>query len=220
MKILKLTSLIGVLLFLACHKPKTETTEIEETPLKEVVEERPNQKLTIEQQIMSAILAAPAEVREGAKVYGYDSEGNFTTLRVGTNEMICIADDPNKEGFQVVAYHKELEPYMARGRALKAQGIGFPEHRDMREKEADEGKLQMPKNAATLHILSGKNAWFDTKSSEVRNASYRYVVYIPYATQESTGLSLEANAPGHPWLMFPGRANAHIMITPPIEADQ
>ncbi|NNC69956.1 MAG: hypothetical protein HKN90_03940 [Flavobacteriaceae bacterium] len=177
--------------------------------------EIPDQKLTAEQQIASAILAAPQEVRAAAKVYGYDANANFMTLREGSNDMICIADDPAREGFEVVAYHKDLEPYMARGRELKAQGKAFAERRDMREDEVRKGMLQMPKNPSTLHILFGKNGWFDVEKSEVKNASYRYVVYIPYATQESTGLSLEANAPGHPWLMFPGKANAHIMITPP-----
>lgn len=218
MNIFKLSVFFGLLLLiLTCSKSKTKTekTEMTEASKEEVVEEIPNQKLTAEQQITSAILAAPQEVREGAKVYGYDAQGNFMVLREGSNDMICIADDPSKEGFEVVAYHKELEPYMARGRELKAQGMAFAERRDMREDEASKGQLQMPKNPATLHVLFGKKGRFDTESSEVKNASYRYVVYIPYATQESTGLSLEANAPGHPWLMFPGKANAHIMITPP-----
>ena len=35
-----------------------------------------------------------------------------------------------------------------------------------------------------------------------------------YATQETTGLSLAPNESSHPWLMFPGKYNAHIMITP------
>ena len=72
----------------------------------------------------------------------------------------------------------------------------------------------MPKDPSTLHILYGKNGLFDIDSNKVRNVKYRYVVYIPFATQASTGLSLAPNAPGHPWLMFPGKANAHIMISP------
>ncbi len=190
-------------------KPKEEVKSVE------VEEKIPNQKLTSEQQIAAALLAAPQEVREGAKVFGYDDKGNFITLREGTNDMICIADNPTKDGFEVVSYHADLDPFMARGRALKAEGKSFTERRDTREKEAKDGSLKMPKKSATLHILHGKNGWFDIDSSKVRNANYRYVVYIPFATQASTGLSLKPNAPGHPWLMFPGKANAHIMITPP-----
>ena len=179
----------------------------------------PDQKLNKEQQIAAASFAAPTEVRNGAKIYGYDNDGNFMTLREGSNEMICIADDPNKDGIEVVSYHNSLEPYMARGRALKAEGKSFAERRDIREKEATDLTLAMPEKSATLHILYGKNGYFDIDSSKVRNTKYRYVVYIPFATQASTGLSLQPNAPGHPWLMFPGKANAHIMITPPNDKD-
>lgn len=218
-KICLLTLCLTIFVF-SCkeEKPATEAAEIKEP---EVVEEKiPSQKLNETQQIASAILAAPEEVREGAKVYGFDEEGNFKTLREGTNDMICISDDPKRDGFEVVSYHKDLEPYMARGRVLKAEGKAFGDRRDIREQEAAEGNLKMPSKSATLHILYGNNGFFDVDSLKVRNAKYRYVVYIPYATQQTTGLSLSPNAPGHPWLMFPGKANAHIMITPPVEKNE
>lgn len=214
--------LFSLFLVIGCNDKKSEDKVSKDTidstivELKDVV---PNQKLNKEQQITAASLAAPQEVRESAKIYGYDEDGNFITLREGSNEMICIADDPNKDGFEVVSYHKDLEPYMARGRALKAEGKSFTERRDIREKEAKELTLEMPEKSATLHILYGKNGYFDIDSIKVRNAKYRYVVYIPFATQASTGLPLQPNAPGHPWLMFPGKSNAHIMITPPDDKD-
>ena len=71
----------------------------------------------------------------------------------------------------------------------------------------------MPKTPATLYVLSGTR--FDTSSGKVIDPYLRYVVYTPYATQESTGLPLSPPGPGGPWLMFPGTAGAHIMITPP-----
>ena len=173
-----------------------------------------NQKLTADQQIVSATMAAPEEFREGAKVYGYGESGEFMTLREGNNEFICIADDPNRDGFQTVAYHQSLEPMMARGRELQAEGKSRDEKEAIRAREAKSGKMKLPKNPATLHIYYGDDAFFDTETNKVENAKYRYVVYIPYATQETTGLSLSPNASSHPWLMFPGKYNAHIMITP------
>ncbi len=214
--------LFSLFLLIGCNEQKKEDKVAKDTndsTLVELEDVVPNQKLNKEQQIAAASFAAPMEVRDGAKIYGYDNDGNFITLREGTNEMICIADDPNKDGFEVVSYHNHLEPYMARGRALKAEGKSFTERRDIREKEATDLILVMPEKSATLHILYGKNGYFDIDSSKVRNAKYRYVVYIPFATQSSTGLSLQPNAPGHPWLMFPGKANAHIMITPPKDKD-
>jgi hypothetical protein len=40
-----------------------------------------------------------------------------------------------------------------------------------------------------------------------------YVVYIPGATPESTGLPATPG-PNSPWLMFPGTPKAHIMFIP------
>jgi len=173
-----------------------------------------NQKLSKEQQIASAILAAPVEAREGATVYGYNENGDFITLKEGFNNFICIADNPAKDGFQVVSYHKSLEPMMARGRALAAEGKSRGEKEKIRDEEAKSGKLDLPKSPATLHIYYGENGFFNTKTNNIENAKYRYVVYMPYATQKTTGLSLKPNGSSHPWLMFPGKYNAHIMITP------
>lgn len=168
-----------------------------------------------EEQIKVAVLAAPEEARDAAHVYGYDDDGNFVTLREGSNDFICIADNPNREGFEVVSYHVDLEPFMARGRALREEGKSGQERSNIRAEEADNGKLKMPKKAATLHVYYGRDVEYDSENNTLKGAKYRYAVYMPYATQQSTGLSLTPNGPGHPWLMFPGQHNAHIMITPP-----
>jgi hypothetical protein len=168
-----------------------------------------------EDQIKMALLAAPLEARDGAHVFGYDNAGEFITLREGTNDFIVRSDNPNQEGFEVVCYGKDAEPFMARGRDLKSKGKGRAEVLTMREEEAEAGTLKMPNFGSTLHIYYGKDAKYNPESGEIEGASYRYVIYTPKATQQSTGLPLRPNGPGHPWLMFPGTHRAHIMITPP-----
>ncbi|SHM58444.1 hypothetical protein SAMN04488057_102227 [Cyclobacterium lianum] len=168
-------------------------------------------------QIKTAVLAAPEDLREGAMVYGYDSGGNWTVLRAGSNEMVCIADDPKAEGFNVACYHKQLEPFMERGRELKKEGKNFQEIFDTRENEVRAGSLKMPKDGATLYSLTAAAEDYDAMAGEVKNSYLRYVVYIPWATQESTGLALKPEAPGMPWIMDPGTHRAHIMINPPKE---
>jgi hypothetical protein len=163
-----------------------------------------------EVQIAEALFVVPDGFKEGAKVYGYDSDGNFVTLREGTNEMVCLADDPNKAGFGVAAYHKELDEFMARGRALKAEGKGFKEIFDMREEEVKGGKLKMP-DKSLLYVMSGE---YDD-NGEATNLYTRFVFYIPYATAESTGLPTSPVVVGAPWIMDPGTHRAHIMINPP-----
>lgn len=162
-------------------------------------------------QITTALMAVPADYREGAKVYGYDAAGNFVTLREGTNDYIALADDPNKEKFSTAAYHKTLDPFMARGRALKAEGKEFKEIFDIREKEVKSGALKMP-DKATLCVFTGN---VNTETMEIENPYVRYVFYIPYATGKSTGLPTTPTPPGHAWIMDPGTHRAHIMITPP-----
>src|SRR5262245_12910995 len=79
--------------------------------------------LSTDQQIASAVLAAPEERRADATVLGYDASGALVTLRKGTGDLICLADDPKDADFDVACYQKDLEPFMARGRELRAKGI-------------------------------------------------------------------------------------------------
>lgn len=157
-------------------------------------------------QIEQAVKAAPEEDKVNATVMGYNATKEFVVLRKGTNKTICLSDDPNKTGFDAACYHEDLEPFMARGRALKLEGKSFQEIFDIREKEAVSGELKMPTKPVTLHILNGKTE---------ETATYRWVVYIPFATAESTGLPLKPIMAGAPWIMNPGTHRAHIMISPP-----
>lgn len=104
---------------------------------------------------------------------------------------------------------------MARGRALKKEGKSFREIFDIREEEVKTGVLSMPDNGATLYVFSADESDVDWSTGKVEKGNFRYVVYIPYATQETTGLPLKPEAPGMPWIMDPGTHRAHIMITPP-----
>src|SRR5690348_1727056 len=104
-----------------------------------------------ETQIASAVLAAPAELRAGAAVLGYDASGKLVTLRQGNNELICLASDPVKSTMSVACYHKELEPYMARGRELLAQKVTGQKRNDIRWKEVADGKLALPREPRTLY---------------------------------------------------------------------
>ena len=167
-----------------------------------------------EWQIKTALLAAPKAERDAATVLGYDATGAVVPLRQGTNAFICLADDPKQKGFSVACYHKGLEPFMARGRALAAQGKNAAEIFQVREEEVKSGKLPMP-DKSILNVTTGK---VDEATGEVSELYTRYVIYIPYATVESTGIPLVPIADGAPWIMNPGTHRAHIMINPPKSA--
>ncbi|HCC56237.1 MAG TPA: hypothetical protein DEQ47_03070 [Solibacterales bacterium] len=165
-----------------------------------------------ETQIAQAVLAAPAEMREGAAVLGYNAQGELVKLREGKNELICLASDPAKTTISVACYHKDLEPYMARGRELVAQKITGQKRNDIRWKEVADGKLQLPREPRTLYVLTGSA--YDAATGKVSDAYLRWVIYTPFATPATTGLSTKPSD-GAPWLMSGGTAGAHIMINPP-----
>src|SRR3954465_10918078 len=118
-------------------------------------------------QIAGAVLAAPAELREGAAVLGYNAEGKMVELRAGKNEMICLASDPAKTAFNVACYHKDLEPFMARGRELLNEKVPGPKRNDVRFKEVKEGKLKMSREPRTLYVLTGTS--FDAATAKVQD---------------------------------------------------
>jgi hypothetical protein len=69
----------------------------------------------------------------------------------------------------------------------------------------------MPREPRMLYVLTGKS--FDPATNTIADSYLRWVIYTPYATPESTGLSTKSGT--EPWLMYPGTAGAHIMISPP-----
>jgi hypothetical protein len=164
-----------------------------------------------EWQIKTAVLAAPKAERDGATVLGYDAGGALVTLRKGTNNFICLASNPKAKSFSVACYFKELEPFMARRRDLTAQGKKAAEINKITEEEVKSGKLKMPERGV-LNVAGGK---VDPATGEVTDLYTRYVVYIPFATPETTGIPLAPATPGGPWIMDPGTHRAHIMINPP-----
>lgn len=176
-------------------------------------EEKP-QILPAEIQIKTATLPAPEADKESAMVYGYDEDGEMTVLREGTNNLVCLADDPKKEGISVACYSKKLEPFMKRGRELSAEGNDAEEREKVRGAEVEAGKLQMPKEPSMLYVYYGSEEAYNKATGELGDAQYRYVIYTPFATTASTGLPDKPHAKGMPWLMNPGTFRAHIMVGP------
>lgn len=166
------------------------------------------------QQIALAVLPLPKVFRADATVLGYDARGKLVTLRRGTGAMVCLMSDPKQATFDPACYQNSLEPFMARGRELRAQGTTGAKVDSVRFAEIKSGKLPMPKQAAALYALDGPMSGVNAAAGTVTAAiKPRYVVYMPFATSASTGLPDEPIANG-PWLMEPGTPKAHIMFTP------
>jgi len=160
------------------------------------------------QQIAEAVSALPADMRAGARVLGY-SGAAVVTLRDGSNGMICLADEPGDDRLHVACYHESLEPFMARGRELRAEGKSREEVQQMRLAEIEAGTLPLPERWAALYTLTGGT--FDADAGAIVGGRGNSVIYVPYATAATLGIS-EQPARDRPWLMAPGTPWAHVMI--------
>jgi hypothetical protein len=166
------------------------------------------------QQIAAAVLPLPREFRDDATVFGYRAKTpGLVTLKKGTGEFICLATDPAGNQFHVACYHRSLEPFMARGRALRASGTKGEQVDTVRFAEIKSGKLAFPKGPAALYTLTGPAGSFDPATGTAAAAKPLSVIYISGATPASTGLTAQP-IPGAPWIMYPGTPKAHIMLVP------
>lgn len=163
------------------------------------------------QQIAAAVLPLPAEMRAGATVMGYREAGKLVVLRPGNNGMHCLALYVTRPDFHVACYHESLEPFMARGRELRTQGVTGAQVDSVRFREVREKKLPMPAMGA-LYTITAKKEQYDAATNKVTGTDgLLAVVYVPGATTATTGVPSQPRANG-PWLMFPGTLKAHIMM--------
>jgi hypothetical protein len=169
------------------------------------------QAQSVEREISDAVSPLPPGLQAGAAVRAY-RDGTLTEIRAGTNGMICLADDPARKGFHTACYYQSLEPFMARGRDLRAGGMRAEAADSVRLAELESGALAVPPPGASLYSISHDDGAFDPSGGTPAGMRRLYVVSLPYATEASTGISATP-ARDRPWLMYPGKATAHVMIS-------
>lgn len=162
-------------------------------------------------QIAAAVSPLPEQQQATARVLGHDAHGKLVVLRQGSNDFTCIADDGVSKQYHVACYHKSLEPFMARGRELHAMNKSREAIDSVRGADIKAGRYSMPSRPAALYQYYASRDSVD--ASSVKGASYLYVVYTPYATAKTTGIT-ENPIDGGPWIMYPGKPWAHLMIAP------
>jgi predicted unusual protein kinase regulating ubiquinone biosynthesis (AarF/ABC1/UbiB family) len=166
---------------------------------------------TVAQQIAASVQALPKEMQAGATVMGYRTADKLETIRAGKNGMTCLALFAIQKDFHVACYQDSMEPFMARGRELRAQGMKADNVDTVRFAEVASGKIKMPRLATMYQIFGTAKSW-NAATGKISDATTLTVIYVPGATPESTGLSLTPAKSG-PWLMHPGTPKAHIMLS-------
>jgi len=175
-----ITAFVFTGILISCNSSDKTKNAIQESSVSETVTDSTSNDVKIqlnaidtdEALIATALMAAPKESRSGCKVIGYNMAGEFVTLREGDNEFIVLVDNPNQDGFNAACYHKDLEPFMARGRALRAEGKTGQEIFAIREAEMKSGQIKITPGS-TLHIYYGAKTMYDPETSKVEGAHIR-----------------------------------------------
>jgi hypothetical protein len=162
------------------------------------------QEPSADAQIAQAVMPLPESLRAGATVVTYDAQGNKKVLRKGTNAIVCQPDGP-AEGFAVSCYHESLAPTRDLQAKLRAEGKDAKAVSAAVEEARKAGTLKAPAYGTMLYSMSGKDE---------ASARRLWVMLVPNATAESTGLPTERGQ-GTPWLMRAGTPGAHIMMPQP-----
>ncbi len=163
---------------------------------------------SVRDQIDEAVSPLKSYLRERVTVRGYVN-GEVVVLRQGTSPLVCLADNPRDRRFQVSCYSESLEPFMARGRELRAEGKRGPERQRIRNAEIDAGLIEMPSRASVISLygigpIKARTGWPDSVTT-------LQVLYLPYATAEETGFP-DRPSRSSAYLMDAGTARAHLMI--------
>ncbi len=172
------------------------------------------QEKSVDRQIAEAVTPLAEDARADATVYGYQPGSKLAAIiRRGSNNFVCLADAPGDERFQISCYHKGLDPFMAMGRKLRAEGMEQTDVVERRMQAIEAGDLVIPSNSV-LYSYFGMGA-INPSTGVPDSVATLSVLYVPGATAESTGLPERPGGTGEPWLMESGKHRAHIMIGGP-----
>lgn len=154
-------------------------------------------------EIETAVLAAPANLRDGATVVKWKADYTYDTLRQGTNRLVCF-DKSGMAGQQAFSIECSSIANLAR----IAQNLRF-------EAEPDRAKRTAALAAAEKDGTRAKpeygSVWYHLMGKDRATARTHMTVALPGATTASTGLP-DTGKMGGVWIMDAGTSTAHLMI--------
>jgi hypothetical protein len=153
--------------------------------------------------IDKALLAAPANLREGATVIKWKPDFTYETVKKGTNRLVCY----DRSGFP------EQQPFSIECTSLgnldrAAQNLKF-------EAAGDKAKTQAMIDAAEKDGTRVKpefgSVWYHIAGADKDHARPHMTIAVPGATTQSLGLPDNGRG-GGVWIMNAGTTTAHLMV--------
>jgi hypothetical protein len=153
------------------------------------------QKLT-NQEIAGAVLPLPEQLRGGSAVVRLSRAGLPEPVRKGTNGMVCIADRPGDEAFDVRCYHESFIPVVYRLFQLNAEGVKPGDLYDTIEAEVKAGKLTLPNQPTAGYRCLGPTTGINTSTNSLsKDVRCWQSIHFPFRTAHEMGLMDESELP-------------------------
>ena len=159
----------------------------------------------------ASVLPLPEALRAGAGVRVVDASG-VRMLRPSTNGLMCTADRPGDDVFDVRCYQVEWLAVMDYARLLRQQGVR-DSVLDARLKDAArQGVIRFPDSPTAGYRMLGPIAAFDATTASAGEAIDRWQsIHFPYRTATEVGLPMVTEG-NMPYVMASGTWWSHVMI--------
>ena len=149
----------------------------------------------------TALLAAPGNLKDQATVIKWKPDQTYTTLRKGTNRLVCYdrSGFPLQQPFSIECTSLGNLDRVAQNMKFEAQGDKKQALLDAAEKD---GTRVKPEFGSVFYNLGG---------ADREHTRAHTTVAVPGATAQTMGLP-DNNKEGGAWIMNAGTSTAHIMI--------
>ena len=150
--------------------------------------------------IDKALLAAPANLRDGATVVKWKPDYTYDTLRKGTNRLVCFDKSgmPGQQPFMIECTSIANLDRVAQNLKFEAMGDKKQAALDGAEKDGTRVKPEYG------------SVWYHVMGPDRERARNHMTIAVPGATTQSTGLPDNPKM-GGVWIMNAGTSTAHLM---------
>jgi hypothetical protein len=148
-----------------------------------------------------ALLAAPAaNLRDQATVVKWKPDFTYTTLRKGTNKLVCYdrSGFPGQQAFSIECTNLGNLDRVAQNMKFEAMGDKAKAAFDAAEQDGTRVKPEYG------------SVWYHLMGADREHTRTHMTIAVPGATTQSTGLP-DNNRQGGVWIMNAGTTTAHLM---------
>ena len=154
-------------------------------------------------EVDTALLAAPANLKDQATVIKWKPDQTYTTLRKGTNKLVCY----DRSGFPLQQAFS-IECTMLGNLDRVAQNMKIEALGDRAKAQAAFDELE---KAGTRVKPEFGSVFYHTQGPEQARARGHVTIAVPGATTATLGLP-DTGRGGGVWIMNAGTTTAHLMV--------